>query len=118
MTDADRARRHVQGSDAQRVFDGIAHIARTRAGLPMMHAEAPVDVLDGLDDGILGITRRHPSGTLIGLFNVTDEYRQVPSDLGPRHGVDMPRELLSGNADLGGDAWWLPPYAAWWVVGA
>lgn len=118
VTDADRARRHVQGSDAQRVFDGIAHIARTRAGLPMMHAEAPVDVLDGLDDGVLGITRRHPSGTLIGLFNVTGEYRQVPSDLGPRHGVDTPREVLSGTADLGGDAWWLPPYAAWWVVGA
>ncbi|OZD14207.1 alpha-amylase [Rhodococcus sp. 06-156-3C] len=124
MTDADRARRHEQGSDAQRVFDGVAHIARVRAGLPMLHSEAPTRVLTDadIDDGLLVVQRRHPSGTLVGVFNVTADHRPLArarlADLGS---VDV-REVLSGHdlAEHGlhdpGGTLWVPPYAAWWIV--
>jgi amylosucrase len=116
VTDADRARRHEQGSDAQRVFDGIAHIARVRSDLPMLHAEAPVDVLGDLDDGVLGVRRRHPSGTLVALFNVSDTHRPVAVSVLGRSGIVAPREVLTGVGSVDDDTVWLPPYAAWWVV--
>ncbi|WP_072805549.1 alpha-amylase family protein [Rhodococcoides yunnanense] len=117
VTDADRARRFEQGSDAQRVFDGIARIARVRAGLPMLHAEAPVEVLPDVDDGLLVVARRHPSGTLVGIFNVTGSYRSFPYSRLVESGL-APREVLSQHelvADEDGLTW-LPPYAAWWIV--
>ncbi|MGU3434979.1 alpha-amylase family protein [Actinomycetes bacterium M1A6_2h] len=114
VTDADRARRLEPGTDAQLVFDGLAHIARVRADLPMLHAEAPVDVLTDAPDGLLAIARRHPSGTLLGLFNVTA--RPLPF---PRHRMPSSAiEVLSRHeliADAEGMVW-VPPYAAWWVV--
>lgn len=118
VTDADRARRFEPGSDAQRVFDGIARIAKIRAGLPMLHAEAPVDVPADVDDGVLAVLRRHPSGTLVGLFNVTAEHRPFPYARLGEYGVLAPREVLSQH-DLDvnehGELW-LPPHAAWWIV--
>lgn len=117
VTDADRAACREPGSDAQRAYDGLAHIMRTRAGLPMLHAEAPVDLVPGLDDGVLGVLRRHPSGTLFGLVNVTGEHRPVLYDVITRHVAD-PREVLSHHAIGPDDAGmsWMPPYAAWWIT--
>ncbi|WP_167674837.1 alpha-amylase family protein [Rhodococcus sp. B10] len=116
VTDTDRAGRVDEGSDAQRVFDGIARIAAVRAGLPMLHAEAPVEVLSDVDDGVLAIARRHPSGTLVGLFNVTGEHRPFPGARLRELGV-APREVLSQHELVESDGLlWIPPYAAWWIV--
>lgn len=116
VTDTDRAGRVEEGSDAQRVFDGIARIAAVRAGLPMLHAEAPVEVLNDVDDGVLAIARRHPSGTLVGLFNVTCEHRPFPGARLRELGV-APREVLSQHELVESDGLlWIPPYAAWWIV--
>ncbi|MDP9639752.1 amylosucrase [Rhodococcus cercidiphylli] len=118
VTDADRAGRFQQGSDAQRVFDGIARIAKVRSGLPMLHAEAPVDVQTESDDGLLVVRRRHPSGTLVGLYNVTSEHRPFPHAQLIELGIPAPTEVLSQH-DLAVDdngSVWLPPYAAWWIV--
>jgi amylosucrase len=118
VTDADRAGRFQQGSDAQRVFDGIARIAKVRAGLPMLHAEAPVDVQSESDDGLLVVRRRHPSGTLVALYNVTAEHRSFPHAQLIELGIPAPVEVLSQH-DLQVDdtgSVWLPPYAAWWIV--
>jgi amylosucrase len=118
VTDADRAGRFQQGSDAQRVFDGIARIAKVRSGLPMLHAEAPVDVQTESDDGLLVVRRRHPSGTLVGLYNVTSQHRPFRHAQLIELGIPAPTEVLSQH-DLAVDengSVWLPPYAAWWIV--
>lgn len=119
VTDEDRTRRLEPGSDAQRVFDGIAHIARVRRSLPMLHAEAPVQVLTDTDDGLLVLVRRHPSGSLVGIFNVTAEHRPFPHATLLELGLPDPRELLSQHDILTHNSMvWVPPYSAWWVVQA
>ncbi|MET4049775.1 alpha-amylase [Rhodococcus sp. 1163] len=118
ITDEDRARRLIAGTDEQRVFDGIARIARVRAGLPMLHAEAPVDLPTDFDDGLLVVRRRHPSGTVLALFNMTSEYRPFPYSHVLDLGVEHPREVLAQH-DLMADEFgsvWMPPYAAWWII--
>lgn len=118
VTDEDRARRLIAGTDEQRVFDGIARIASVRAGLPMLHAEAPVDLPTDFDDGLLVVRRRHPSGTLLALFNMTAEHRPFPYSHVLDLGVEHPREVLAQH-DLMADEFgsvWMPPYAAWWII--
>ena len=66
---------------------------------------------------MLGVLRRHPSGTLLGLVNVTGEHRPVPHHVITHHVAD-PREVLSHHTIDPDDAGlsWMPPYAAWWII--
>jgi amylosucrase len=101
-----------------RVFSGIAHLARVRAGLPQLHASAPSVVLSDTDDGVLATLRSHASGPMLGLYNVTDEPRPFPLQGLRDAGLATPYDALGGHAVTAGadGIVWLPPYAAWWVV--
>ena len=98
-----------------------ADLARVRAGLPQLHASAPSLVLDGLDDlddGVLATVRRHPSGPMVGLYNVTSTPRPVPVHRLHEAGLTTPYDALGGRplaAEPDGTTW-LPPYAALWLV--
>ena len=100
------------------VFQGLAHLARVRAGLPQLHASASSRVLTDTDDGVLATVRSHASGPMAGLYNVTGEPRPFP--IGRLHdlGLASPYDALGGYAvTAGADGLvWLPAYAAWWVV--
>ncbi|WP_425465828.1 alpha-amylase family protein [Nocardioides rubriscoriae] len=120
VTDADLAALGDPTTDHARVHAGLAHLMRVRAGLPQLHASAPVSVLPDTDDGVLAVVRRHPSGILVGLYNVTTQPRPFPLDRLHDLGLTEPREALGDHALTAGSdgLLWLPPYAAWWVVGA
>ncbi|WP_425577013.1 alpha-amylase family protein [Nocardioides marinquilinus] len=124
VTDADLAAGRDPGSDAGRVLGGLAHLARVRAALPQLHASAPVEVLDvdggRVDDGLLAVVRRHPSGVLVGVYNVTPEPRPLPLSVLHDAGLTTPLDAIGGHLVTAGadGVVWLPPYAAWWVVDA
>lgn len=117
VTDADRARRFEPGTDAQRVFDGLAHLARVRSSLPMLHAIAPVEVITDTDDGILAILRRHASGNLLAVVNVTTQSRPVAAPLLGPVGPN-PVEVLNDARIVVDDhgSLWIPPLSAWWIT--
>jgi amylosucrase len=105
---------------AGRVFQGLAHLARVRATLPQLHASASSRVLTDTDDGVLAAVRRHASGPLVALYNVTADPRPFP--IGRLHdlGLATPYDALGGHeVTAGADGLvLLPAYAAWWVVDA
>ncbi|WP_141778224.1 alpha-amylase family protein [Phycicoccus sp. SLBN-51] len=105
---------------AGKVFQGLAHLARVRAGLPQLHAAADSTVLLDTDDGVLATVRRHPSGPLVGVYNVTDSWRPFPFARFAEAGITNPVNALGAHAVDGGDDGQvlLGPYAAWWVVDA
>jgi amylosucrase len=112
------ARRHTPGTPEHRVFQGIAHIAHTRARLPHVHASVPSTVLGVWDPGVLVFARRHPVGTMLAAYNVTDSWRPVPGWVLRQEGLSGATEALTGarirvESD---DNAWLPPYAVWWLV--
>ena len=110
--------RHDPSSIEGRVFAGLAHLARTRAQLPHLHAGAPVEVLEPWDSGVLAWVRRHPIGTLLAAYNVTPDWRHVPGWVMRAHGLEQCTEALSGGAVRVGDddTVALPPYAVAWFV--
>jgi len=105
---------------AGKVFQGLAHLARVRAGLPQLHAAADSTLLLDADDGVLATVRRHPSGPAVCLYNVTDSWRPFPFSHFAEAGITEPFNALGGHAVFGGadGQVLLSPYAAWWVVDA
>ena len=101
-----------------RVFGGLAHLAATRAGLPHLHAAVPAEVLELSDPGVLPVLRRHPVGPMVGLYNVTEQWRSWPAHRLAEHGLALAADALTGAplrvAEDG--HLWLAPYAAVWAV--
>ena len=109
------AQRHDPSTVPGRVFGGLAHAARIRAGISALHASVEAHLLPLHGSGVLPVVRRHPLGTHVGLYNVTADWRPYPASqvLGPGA-----REVLS-DAQLIPDPQgllWLPPLTGWWIV--
>ena len=47
--------------------------------LPHLHAAVPTEIWDPRDHGVLLVVRRHPSGPLLGAYNVTADPPRSPS---------------------------------------
>ncbi len=103
-----------------RVFQGLAHLARVRASLPQLHASADTAVLQESDPGLLVTRRQHPSGPIVGVYNVTDTWRPLRLDVFTDVGITAPHDALGDNAIYAGPDGivQVSPYAAWWVVDA
>jgi amylosucrase len=115
-------RRAEQRSDrrtvAGRVFSGLAHLARVRAGRPELHASVRSEVLPVDDGGVLATVRRAPTGPMVCLYNLTSESRSYPAWRMADLGLADPWDAISDRKvePDGEGRYWLTPYAAWWLV--
>lgn len=110
--------RHDVTSPPGRLFQDLQTLIEARRGLPHLHASVPTYVGDIDDPGVLVTSRPHPLGTMVGLYNVTPQWRMWPGHRLGQYGLSRPYNAIT-NEDLypGGDGnYWLPPYAAWWLV--
>jgi amylosucrase len=112
--------RHDETTVAGRVFSGMRHLARVRAGLPALHAAVESQPLDVWNDAVLGLLRRHAAGTLVQLYNLTPHWQRVRVDRVRTAGLSRFWEHLSGFSPVvepgaGGEELALSPYAAWWL---
>ncbi len=120
ITERALAARRAPSGPASEMFAGLRHLGAVRASLPHLHASVASEALEPSDPGVLAVVRRHPVGTFLGLYNVTDTWRPFPGArldaLGLRDGVDA---LAGGPPPWGGDGQlWLPPLRACWLVDA
>jgi len=114
------AQRHDAASVPGRMFHGLRHLVRARAGRPELDASVAAQVLEPSDPGVLPVLRQHPRGPLLGLYNVTGTWRPWPAyrldGLGLAVCVDA---LTDEPVTAAGDGMiWLAPYAARWLVAA
>ncbi len=112
------ARRDDLGTVPGKVFQGLRHLARVRAGLPPLHASGPIRVLTETDDGVLAVVRSHPSGPMLCVYNVTADWRTFDVRHFAEAGIGRPFDALGGHPVFAGadGAASLSPYAAWWVI--
>jgi len=117
---SDAERRHDPETVEGRVFAGVRHLVEVRAGLPALHAaveSAPVDVGS---TALLALLRRHPAGSMLQLYNVTDRWQPVTATavrerIGGRAGAW--HEHVSGfEPSVDDGRLWLAPYTAWWLT--
>jgi amylosucrase len=109
--------RHDPQSVPGRLFAGLSHLIRCRAGLPQMHGSIDTEVLEVADRGVLAVRRPHPDGDLLGVYNVTEEWRPYPSHLVAAHLTGPWTDELSGQHIHPGEDGnlWLAPYRALWL---
>ncbi len=112
------AQRHDVSSIPGRVFQDLQAIIQTRSSLSHLHGGTASWVGDVDDPGVFIVTRRHPLGPFVGIYNVTPTWRSWPGWRAPQYGLQDPVDVLSGDAVRTGDDgnYWLPPYAAWWLI--
>lgn len=111
-------RRHDLGTVEGRTFQALAHLGRMRAAVPELHAQAPALVVRDTDNGIFATTRRHPSGSMVCVYNVTGHWRPFSYAVVAGLRLDSPWNVLGDHAvspEADGNLW-LAPYAAWWIV--
>ncbi len=103
-----------------KIFQGLVHLARVRGSLPQLHAGADSRVFgDHIDRGVLATLRRHASGPMLCLYNLTEDWRPFPGMEFDGIGFVNPVNALGDRhpVTIGGDGYiWLAPFSAWWVV--
>ena len=110
--------RHDLSTATGRIFAGLVHLGAVRAGLEHLHAATQPEVLPVHDHGVFAVLRRHPVGSMLGLYNVTESWRPWPRHRLAECGLLDPVDAISGEPPRYGDDGnlWLPPYTAWWLV--
>jgi len=112
------ARRHDDGSVEQRVFDGIARLARTRAGTDAFHQRAREQVHDVGNDTVFVLERGEGEGRRLCLSNFSNRPQAVDIGALPER-WDCPgyTETLAGRPALYPDGrFLLEPYGYRWLA--
>jgi amylosucrase len=108
-----------QGADTPsgRVFRGTKAILARRRATEALHAGHPVRVVASGNGGVLAFQRVAPTGTLLGLFNFTESWQNLPEAWVRGQGVTRLWDALSDapvTPHHGQIA--LPPYARVWLT--
>lgn len=114
----DRAARRKEPDTVEgRVFSGLRHLGQVRETIPSLHAAVESTPFDAGADGILALTRRHPAGGMVQLYNVSDRWQRVAASAVVNAGLPDPWDRLSSfRPVIDGGYYAIPPYAAWWLT--
>jgi amylosucrase len=94
----------------------VRAILTARAGVAEFHGAIPTEVRAAPAPGIFAFRRAAPWGSVLCLFNFTEDWRSVPADWAAAQGARTFVDALSGGAvDTSGGTVALPPYARVWL---
>ncbi len=109
--------RHSGDTPAARVFWGTRQILARRKAVPALHAAVPIRVAASGNDAVLAFQRLAPTGTVLGLFNFTEQWQQVSEDRARALGALAMHDMLSDHlVETHGGNIVLPPYARVWLT--
>ena len=100
-----------------RVFRGVKHILARRRAVAALHAGAPTKVVVADAPGVFAVARMAATGTVLCLFNFTENWVHVPEGWLRAQGVTLMHDALSDAAvATPGGIISLPPYARVWLT--
>ena len=111
------ATRATDDTPSGRVFRGVRHILARRRATPALHAATPIRVVAAPQPGVFAVARLAPTGTVLCLFNFTENWVHVPDAWVRAQGVTAMHDALSDAAvATPGGIVALPPYARVWLA--
>jgi amylosucrase len=118
MMDWNSARhRHSDDGATGTIFRGIKEILQRRKLTPALHAAHPCRITDLGLNGLFSFARAAPTGTMLGIFNMTEHWQNLPEAAVRAEGVTLMHDALSDapvTAHHGQIA--LPPFARVWLT--
>ncbi|MDT8857398.1 amylosucrase [Paracoccaceae bacterium Fryx2] len=111
------ARNAVEDSPAARIFHGTKHILARRRATPALHGAVPTVIADTANPGLFAFTRPAPTGTVLCLFNFTEDWQSVPETWARAQGASLMHDALSDlPVTPHGGRIVLPPHARLWLT--
>ena len=99
------------------VLSGTRHIYARRKAVPQIHGGHPTRILSAPNPAIFAFARLAPTGTLVCLFNVSEDWQEVPVDWLTAQGVaDFHDHLSDGAIGHDHETYVLPPYGRVWMT--
>jgi len=109
-------RRFGAGTIEARIFSGIRHLTEVRRHTPQLHAGYQTEILD-VPKQFFAYIRAHPLGTLLALYNFTEQTQVLPISALGLYGFTEMTDQLSGQPVTPRDGLLeLRPYARLWLV--
>jgi amylosucrase len=109
--------RHAGDTPAARVFWGTKQILARRAATPALHGAVPLRVVASGNDAVFAFQRLAPTGTLLGLFNFTEDWQELPEAVARTLGARAMHDALSDQrVETHTGRIVLPPYARVWLT--
>lgn len=104
--------RKVEGSPEQLIFYGIKGLLEARTRTHQLHAAFPTKPLWQSNPHLLVLRRAHPEGTLIQLYNFSEDPQPLPLDLLRNEGIVYPHDCITQQAAPS----WIPPLGRLWLT--
>jgi amylosucrase len=99
------------------LLSGVKAIVARRKACTQLSSHAPTLVIDAGNAKVFGFVRVADEGSLVGLFNFTDEWTSVSAQVLRHQGVARFFDVLSGGAvTLQDDGVAVAPYGRMWLV--
>ena len=103
-------------SPSSQVYLGTRHILNRRRALPALHAGHATRIQHFAPPGLFAFSRDAPAGRLLGLFNMTEDWIDLPEVAARAAGVvQMYDELSQQKVTTHAGKIALPPYARVWL---
>jgi amylosucrase len=100
-----------------RMYHGLKKLIEARVRTPHLHASLETKVLESRHSSVFVIERPHPTGSLIGLYNFSEQTLAYPAQQLLERGITQPIDQITGlEVGVFGGVVWLEPYARLWVL--
>ena len=108
------ARRNEPGTLEYRVWQGLRRAITVRAALPSLDASVESEILDPVNPAVLVLLRRHPTQTMVGVYNFTGVAQILPRWVIPLG--NWAWDALTEETPLTDGSLKLTPYEVRWFV--
>ena len=104
-------------SPAGRILAGFKHLIAVRKATPHLHASAESRVVESPDPRLLVLRRDPPLGTMVQVYNMSEQHASLLTDVVRPLLGDVARELIGGHDyQLATDRIGVSPYQPLWLI--
>jgi amylosucrase len=110
-------RRHDEASIEGRIFHGLRRIVRARSHTPQLNSAYATEVLDVDHAHLLVLSRPHPLGELIEIYNFSESSQWLDAAVLSDRSLYQPFDQLGQSfVDVSRGALSVPPYGRYWLI--